>query len=323
MLNGLDLFSGIGGISYALRGYVQPIAYCEIDPYCQGVLLSRMGKNEIPEAPIWDNVCTLSGEGFRGNIDLVYGGFPCQDISVAGHGKGLEGERSGLFFEIVRLAKEIQSPFLFLENVPAITSRGGLRVVREITEMGYDCRWCVISAASVGALHRRERWFLLAHRIGDRGRANASGHELSPQSTELQRPDGEARSNNAEAVCGYAPNAPSMRRDEGSGEGIHPERESSIYEELSDLCGASNVGWIIADADGKRIASGESDEQRRPISSDTQCNSPIFVDWENTEPPVCGVAHGVPHRVDRIRALGNAVVPKQAREAFEVLMGLK
>jgi DNA (cytosine-5)-methyltransferase 1 len=117
----------------------------------------------LPEAPIWDDIKTLRIQSPDASIDILYGGFPCQDISIAGHGKGLAGERSGLFFEIVRLAKEIKPKFIFLENVPAITSRGGLQVVTEIAEMGYDCRWCVISAASVGALHKRERWFLLAH----------------------------------------------------------------------------------------------------------------------------------------------------------------
>ncbi len=162
VLNGLDLFSGIGGISYALREWVRPVAYCEIDLYCQGVLLSRMGKGDIANAPIWDDIKTFPTQGIP-KIDICYGGFPCQDISVAGDGKGLEGERSRLFFEIIRLAKEIKPSLLYLENVPAIRSRGGMRVVREITQLGYDCRWCVISAASIGARHKRNRWFLLAH----------------------------------------------------------------------------------------------------------------------------------------------------------------
>src|SRR5690606_17491199 len=105
---------------------------------------------------------------------IIYGGFPCQDINVAGRGKGLEGERSGLFFEIMRLAKEIQPKFLFLENVPAITRRGGWECVHAISALGYDCRWCVISAASVGALHKRERWFLLANSTGVRCTERAS-----------------------------------------------------------------------------------------------------------------------------------------------------
>lgn len=162
-MNGLSLFSGIGGIDVALSEWVRPIAYCEIEPYCQGVLLSRMADESLCNSPIWDDIKTLEGDIFKGAVDIIYGGFPCQDISVAGNGAGLAGERSGLFFEIVRLCREIKPRFIFLENVPAITTRGGIEVVRQIAALGYDCRWCVISAASLGALHRRERWFLLAH----------------------------------------------------------------------------------------------------------------------------------------------------------------
>ena len=163
MLNALDLFSGIGGLAVALSEWVRSIAYCEIDPYCQGVLLSRMAAKDIQRSPIWNDVRTLKGNAIVHPIDIICAGFPCQDISIAGHGKGLEGERSGLFFEIVRLAKEINPKFIFLENVRAITSRGGLQVVEEFMSLGYDCRWCIISSASIGAPHLRERWFMLAY----------------------------------------------------------------------------------------------------------------------------------------------------------------
>ena len=166
MLNGLDLFTGIGGMSFGLRGYVRPIAYCECEVYCHKVLLSRMATRRLPNCPIWDDIKTLSGTTFKSRVDIIYGGFPCQDISIAGNGKGLEGERSGLFFEMLRLAKEIKPKFIFIENVPAITTRGGLQVVKEVTKLGYDCRWCVISAASVGAMHKRNRWFLLCYSNG-------------------------------------------------------------------------------------------------------------------------------------------------------------
>lgn len=113
MIYGLDLFSGIGGISLALRDRVIPAAYCEIDPYARSVLLSRMHEGKLFKAPIWDDIKTLRGEMLP-RIDIVYGGFPCQDISVAGLGAGLEGERSGLFFELVRLVKETKAPWVFL-----------------------------------------------------------------------------------------------------------------------------------------------------------------------------------------------------------------
>jgi DNA (cytosine-5)-methyltransferase 1 len=241
MLNGLDLFSGIGGLTLALSDWVRPIAYCEIDTYCQAILLNRQFDGLLPKAPIWDDVNTLCVRGNGRNIDIIYGGFPCQDISIAQVGKGLDGERSRLFFQIVRLAKEIKPHFIFLENVPAITSRGGLRVVREVAEMGYDCRWCVISAESVGATHKRERWFLLAY----------------SESKRLQ----------AERFA---------------------EREES----------------------GFSISSGESEH----ASTNKR--------WK-AESGLGRMADGVPRRLDRIKALGNAVVPKQATQAFEILMGLK
>src|SRR5580693_6905745 len=99
-MNGLSLFSGIGGIDKALEGYVEPILYCENDRYAQGVLLSRMATGDLPLAPIWDDVTTLCGDDLPAKPEIIYGGFPCQDISVAGRGIGLAGKRSGLFFEI-------------------------------------------------------------------------------------------------------------------------------------------------------------------------------------------------------------------------------
>jgi DNA (cytosine-5)-methyltransferase 1 len=251
-----------------------------------------MSRNDIFCAPIWDDIKTLGSADFFGNVDIIYGGFPCQDISVAGRGAGLAGQRSGLFFEIVRLAKEIKPTFIFLENVPAICSRGGTRVTREITEMGYDCRWCVISAASIGALHRRERWFCLAYAKHDgsygteeRGSSQEAVYndkEGTNKAKQSKRSD-QSRMLATESVS----NTSSLRCDKRTSEGIHTERQTGEHEKSSDN-------------------SGE-----------------IFNYWQNTEPPVCGIPNGIPHRVDRIKSLGNAVVPSQAKEAFKILMGLK
>jgi DNA (cytosine-5)-methyltransferase 1 len=160
---GLDLFSGIGGITEALKGYVEPIAYCERDRYSQAVLLSRMAKGELPIAPIWDDVTTLRST-YIPNVDIIYGGFPCQDFSIAGLGKGMEGQRSILFREIIRLVSEIRPRFVFLENVPKIIDRGGLlSITGEFTHRRYDCRWGVLSSGRMGANHLRRRWWLLAN----------------------------------------------------------------------------------------------------------------------------------------------------------------
>lgn len=174
MLNGLDLFSGIGGIAVGLREYVRPVAYCEIETYCRGVLCSRMSNGALENAPIWDDVTTLDGHQFGDEVDIVTAGFPCQDISTAGNGAGLEGQRSGLFFEVLRLVGEIRPSFIFLENVPAVTHRGGLRIVGEFAALGYDSRWSIVSASELGANHKRERWFLLAHTNRDRLRVEQS-----------------------------------------------------------------------------------------------------------------------------------------------------
>jgi DNA (cytosine-5)-methyltransferase 1 len=238
-MNGLDLFSGIGGISYALRQYVKPIAYCEKDLFCRGVLLSRIAEGDLGNAPIWDDIRTLDAREFCNFVDIIYGGFPCQDISLAGSGKGLEGERSSLFYEMHRLAKEIKPKFWFIENVPAITSRGGLEVVRQIAKLGYDCRWCIISAKEVGASHQRKRWFLLAH---------------------------------------------------------------SRYNQSTRLPGRKKTKKSVSLLYGEHLP---KDEWKKTVSEMGKCTD------------------GIPFCMDRIKSLGNAVVPIQAKKAFEILMGIK
>jgi DNA (cytosine-5)-methyltransferase 1 len=210
-MNGMDLFSGIGGMSIALKEWVKPIIYCEIDAYCQGVLLSRMADESLPNTPIWDDICTLPGLPFNGNIDIIYGGFPCQGISIAGHGRGLEDERSGLFFEISRLAEEIKPFFIFLENVPAITKRGGIQIIRCLAQMGYDCRWCCISAEKY-VDQKRERWFLLAKfnrlRLSERPCETIQ----SKRKTSIYEEFGNYKLQNMECWASYAQ---SVREDNG------------------------------------------------------------------------------------------------------------
>jgi len=288
VINGLDLFSGIGGLSLALDEWVRPIAYCEIDPYCQGVLLSRMATGDIRTSPIWDDITTLDGSEFESEIDVIYGGFPCQGISVAGLGKGLADERSGLFFEIMRLAKEIKPKFIFLENVPAITSRGGLQVVREITEMGYDCRWCVISAASVGALHRRERWFLLAH-------AKHNGASTSENRGSVKE----------KHVSGI---------DEQKKDSRSTQRTSCLSTDVADTSSEGLEGQ-------RQISFGN--EKEKPITSRNCHPFESREHWQKTVSEMDKCSHGLPFHVDKIRALGNSACPQQAKEAFKILMGLK
>jgi len=181
-MNGMDLFSGIGGMSAALSEWVRPVAYCEIDSYCQAVLLSRMGDSSILPAPIWPDIRSFPAKSFpQGYVDIIYGGFPCQDVSIAGSKKGLDGERSTLIFDMLRVANEIRPQFIFIENVPQIINLGACEIIKEINKMGMDCRWACLSAASCGAPHKRDRWFLLAYNNSKSSSKTYQASKLEPQ----------------------------------------------------------------------------------------------------------------------------------------------
>ena len=291
-LSGLDLFSGYGGITLALQSWVRPLAYCEIDRYAQAVLLSRMSDNQLPRAPIWDDIKTLSGKEFQEKIDIIYGGFPCQNISVGGNGKGLAGEQSSLFFEILRLAEEIQPKFLFLENVPAIRARGLSQIGQELAKAGYDCRWCTLSAADVGAPHKRERWFLLANSHSFGSWNNSSSQQkrgkVKARTEAIQSENHEAHEYDAQQVC--EPLAYS--KSEGL-EGL--------------LCEHGNLKSGYSIEEFNECSSASTKIEQNP--------------WQTQSMPN-GVVDGTPFRVDRVKCCGNGVVPQQAKKAFEMLLGL-
>jgi DNA (cytosine-5)-methyltransferase 1 len=155
----LDLFSGIGGFSLGLeRAGMQTIAFCETDNACQKVL-----QKHWPDVPIFNDVKELTHNDLQEPIDVICGGFPCQDISFAGKGAGLEGERSGLWWEFHRLIKEIKPTYVIAENVSALRSRGLDEILRSLAEIGYDAEWHCIPASAVGAPHRRDRIWIIAY----------------------------------------------------------------------------------------------------------------------------------------------------------------
>lgn len=159
----LSLFSGIGGFDLGLeRSGWQCVGQVEIDPFCQKVLAKHW-----PDVPRFDDVRTITGELVRercGDIDAIVGGFPCQDISAANAaGKGIDGERSGLWREFYRLICEVRPPVALIENVPNLVRRGLDRVLIDLADARYDAEWGVISACMLGATHTRERLFVLAY----------------------------------------------------------------------------------------------------------------------------------------------------------------
>jgi DNA (cytosine-5)-methyltransferase 1 len=311
----LDLFSGIGGLTLALKEWVTPIAYCESDEYAQKVLLKQMVSGNLPVAPIWDDVRTL--RELPCPIDIIYGGFPCQDISVAGKRLGLEGERSGLFFEVVRLVKAFKPTFLFLENVPNIRTKGLDRVLQELTSAGYDCRWCMLSAKEIGANHKRNRWWLLGYSkyYGlDALKEHGSLKETIQYYKEGENETFKSQRTSTPPVLAQEPNASNARcKSKRANKILRPKTQKLHIQDIAELC--SDVSNPLC----KRLE-GQWSEQGRITEEHKDFMHPC---WWTVEPDVGRVANGVPSRVDRIRALGNAVVPLQARTAFMELMGIK
>ena len=227
MINVLDLFSGIGGFALAsswVGGY-RTLAFCEIEGFCRDLL-----KQNFPGIPIFEDVKELHPEDVsrqRQPVHLITAGFPCQDLSQAGVRRGIKAERSGLFFEILRLSDEFYAysgvrPALLLENVANILSGGKgewARIVHgEVASRGYDCEWKIISAASVGAPHLRKRWWCIAYVAHSESKrvegCRTSGEQKSqtPVREELSLCKGE-RSRAAErlsepSVCGVASRIP-------------------------------------------------------------------------------------------------------------------
>jgi len=268
MLNVLDLFSGIGGFSLGLEwtGGFRTVAFCEIEPYCQAVL-----RKHWPDVPIYDDVRTLTADTLRRDgiaVDVICGGFPCQDLSFAGKRAGLEGARSGLWLEFARLIREIRPRFVIVENVPGLLSLGMGRVLGDLAALGYDAVWDCIPAAAVGAPHLRDRVWIVGYAASARLHAAAQ---------------------------------PGVHREE---KGAGP-RDAQPQRRGDDVANANS-----RDGHGRRRSLqmgrewSQSETAEDGFAGRTQ--------WL-AEPDVGRVAHGVPARVDRLRALGNAVVPQIPR----------
>ncbi len=176
-LRELALFAGAGGgiLGGHLLGW-RTVCAVEIEPYPASVLAQRQNDGILPPFPIWDDICTFDGRPLRGIIDVVSGGFPCQDISTAGRGAGIGGEKSGLWKQMRRVIGEVEPIFAYMENSGALVSRGLGTVLGDLAAMGFDAEWGIVPASAFGAPHDRERiWIVATHP----DRAQRKGRELS------------------------------------------------------------------------------------------------------------------------------------------------
>lgn len=312
----------------------------EWEPYAQAVLVARQNDGTLPPFPIWDDVQTFDGRPWRGLVDVVAGGFPCQDISVAGKGAGLDGARSGMWHHMARIIGEVRPRYAFIENSPALIGRGLDRVLCDLAALGYDARWTVMGAADVGAPHKRERIWILANARG--------GRLCEPHSGQIQQP-GRAKTigpGDDAILFSDAPGAGlSQRRCTGQPQSAAQDGGGMVaqLERCGDVANADGLrklqpqradidqrGWpgnggeVMADAmrisiQGQQpssthpqVGAQQGQRQNRSCGDGGQ-------QWP-TEPDVGRVANGVAARANRIKAIGNGQVPRVAATAFNLLL---
>ena len=287
-----SLFSGIGGIDLGFdRAGMECVWQVEIDDYATKVL-----EKHWPEVHREKDIRECGKHNLEW-VDVIAGGFPCQDISYAGRGAGLDGERSGLFFEAVRVVRELQPRAVVLENVAALLTRGLDRVLGTLAEVGYDAEWHCIPAAAVGAPHVRDRVFIIAYSDGGRFKECQKCHGKSKPGNQAQQ------RNYALRLCNDVAYA-NMQHGERGSESRQSEREERKTRTESSGCGSDVADF---DSSGFKDASGCKEIAQCGWKRTFSRSS-----WWDVEPAVGRVANGVSNRVDRLRGLGNAVVPQVA-----------
>ena len=301
-----SLFSGIGGLELGLErtGKFKTIWNCENDEYASAIL-----RKHWPEVPNIEDITKVEWERVE-KPDLICGGFPCQDISIAGKQKGIkEGTRSGLWFEFAKAIRIIRPRYVLIENVPMLANNGGTIVLSSLAEIGYDAEWFTLSAAEVGAWHKRERFFIIAYSNSLRSGCNDRFDiEREHESNSERKSDASIEGIGGFRVvtgqiCSNVPHSIGYGIDAWNRQNEHCREKEAQY---SNFTFSSNKG--ISNSPSKRCE--RRFYQARQIARCFERNKQEI--WK-VEPDVGRVADGIPNFVDRIKCLGNAVVPQVAQ----------
>jgi site-specific DNA-cytosine methylase len=330
MLKVLDIFSGIGGftLSSGWVGGFNTVAYCEIDKMCREVFIPKFA----PGKHVFKDVRKLTGQmvmDLAGQVDVICGGFPCQDISCAGHEKGLAGERSGLWWEYHRLIREIRPTWVFAENVSYLKNRGAHEVFSSLEEIGYQVWSCVVGAEILNASHRRDRTWIIAYNPNAR---------RSPES----RMGGSRFADETETLpeCNHEviQTTPILAHTDGKWGGLSREaRELSTSPETESI--GREVGVLGGFGDcSQAMVAGERSRYLEYLPKPRRTESGTYItdwpsppgtyphEWEHPqciEFPVDGTVDGLPSEVAKaynqscLKALGNSIVPEVARYFWE------
>ena len=352
-MNELSLFTGAGGGLLAtqhLLGF-RTIAYVEINEHCQKTIAQRIRDGLLDNAPIYVDIRTFINSGrcdlFKRITDVITAGFPCQPWSVAGRRKGETDERN-LWPETRDTIGIVRPRYVFLENVPGLLgSEYAWTILSDIAALGYDCAWGIVAAADVGAPHLRKRWWLVAHAPNLRLCKSASSTPQKGQ-TDSQSEDEGFISGGSEGRSANVAHAEQDKLWDESGRsgrtGWQNQAEFGNYSEKESMAHAAIKGLEKSETDsqqdglfpikrgGQEIPYTEREHDyfcglgtgqirgQRPKKTNLSTSAPRN-EWWAAEPRLGRVAHGVAHRVDRLKALGEGQVPAVAALAWRLLSG--
>jgi DNA (cytosine-5)-methyltransferase 1 len=299
-MNELALFAGAGGglLGGTLLGW-RTVAAVEIEEYPRAVLLQRQADGILPRFPVWDDVRTFDGKPWRGKVDVITGGFPCQDISAAGKGAGITGKRSGLWSEFARIIGEVRPAYVLVENSPMLISRGLDVVLSDLAALGYDAEWGIIGAHHARAPHKRDRIWIVANANGCGSREDIQYCKLWPsmfeQSSENPGQANAGEDGERQGRIQWWDRDPADIPDTWSDATWSAQRDKGWGDRPGET--AENLG-------GWGILRGDAPDDYRLWPAESRLGR---------------VAHGVAHRVDRLKAIGNGQVPAVVALAWEIL----